>query len=199
MTNAIIYARVSTEEQNTDMQVEALKSVAEKSGWNVVDVKVEKVSGSKRRVSRPALDEALKAITQHKADKLLVWSVDRLGRSLPDLLNSLETIKAARGDLYIHQSGIDTSTAAGEAMFSMLGVFSTFERTILKERQRAGIKAAKAKGVRFGRPLRNVTSFQVRKMVRLRAEGLSLRAIGEKMKIPHTRVRQELQQAEKAA
>lgn len=199
MTNAIIYARVSTDEQDTDMQVEALKSVAEKSGWNVVDVKVEKVSGAKRRVSRPALDEALKAITQHKADKLLVWSVDRLGRSLPDLLNSLETIKAARGDLYIHQSGIDTSTAAGEAMFGMLGVFSTFERTILKERQRAGIKAAKAKGVRFGRPLRNVTSFQVRKMVRLRAEGLSLRAIGEKMKIPHTRVRVELQQAEKAA
>ena len=199
MTTAIIYARVSTDDQHTDMQVTELQAVAARSGWNVIDVKVEKISGLKRRASRPALDETLKAITQGKADKLLVWSVDRLGRSMSDLLNTLETIKAANGHLYIHQSAIDTATPAGEAMFGMLSVFSQFEKATAASRQRSGIEAAKARGVRFGRPKRVVSFTQRQKIVKLKAEGLSLREIGEQVKLNHTRVRAELMKAERAA
>jgi DNA invertase Pin-like site-specific DNA recombinase len=190
---AIIYARVSTKSQSTEQQVQELWQVASKAGWNVADVMTDEgISGTKGRDKRPALDEMLRAITQRKADRVMVWSVDRLGRSLQHLIATLNDIKAAGADLYIHQQAIDTSTPAGNALFGMLGVFAEFERAMISDRVISGLEKAKANGKTLGRPRRNVTAATLDEIVRLREEGLSLRKIGKLVGLPFNSVRAEL-------
>jgi len=190
----IIYARVSTKGQSTDRQVEELKAVAEKSGWEIADVKIDHgISGAKGRHQRPALDETLKAITQRKADRVMVWSVDRLGRSLQDLISTLNEIQAAGANLYIHQQAIDTSTAAGQALFGMLGVFSTFEREIIRERVISGLERAKAKGVKLGR--KPIPPIKIKEVHKLRSDGLTQTAIAKRVGITQAKVSQILKAA----
>ena len=187
----IIYARVSTKGQSTDRQVEELKAVAEKSGWEIAGVKIDHgISGVKGRHQRPALDETLKAITQRKADRVMVWSVDRLGRSLQDLISTLNEIQAAGANLYIHQQAIDTSTAAGQALFGMLGVFSTFEREIIRERVISGLERAKAKGVKFGR--KPIPPIKIKEVHKLRSDGLTQTVIAKRVGITQAKVSQIL-------
>jgi len=95
----------------------------------------------------------LKDAVRRRFDIVAVWAVDRLGRSLTDLLNTLQTLKQSKVGLFLHQQGIDTSTAAGNAFFQMLGVFAEFERAIIVERVNAGIARAKATGTKSGRPI----------------------------------------------
>ena len=152
MKNVARYARVSTVDQNVDMQVQQLKGIADKSDWKVTQTIIEKKSGSKSRSDRKGLDELLTAVTKREVDVVMVWSVDRLGRSLTDLVNTMETIKGAGANLYIHSQGIDTNTPAGKAMFQMTGVFAEFEKSMIQERVRAGLEVAKANGVQLGRP-----------------------------------------------
>lgn len=149
-----IYLRVSTDEQTTENQRLELESWAERAGHEVVDIYEDAgVSGAKGRQARPALDRLLKDGTRRKFDLVAVWSVDRLGRSLKDLLATLEEFQAARIELFLHQQGLDTSTPSGRAMFQMLGVFSEFERAMITERVKSGIARAKTRGTRSGRPL----------------------------------------------
>ena len=109
---------------------------------------------------RPQLDHTAASVagftgaltTQRKADRVMVWSVDRLGRSLQHLISTLNDIKGAGADLYIHQQAIDTSTPAGNALFGMLSVFAEFERSMIQERVKAGLQRARAKGTVLGRP-----------------------------------------------
>lgn len=148
-----IYARVSTASQNTDNQLNELRAVAENRGWLVVGEYVdEAISGSKGRDQRPAFDRLQKAAIRGEFDSVAAWSVDRLGRSLRDLLDFLGEIQASEVDLYLHQQGVDTSTPAGKALFQMLGVFAEFEKSMIKERVRSGLATAKAKGRVGGRP-----------------------------------------------
>jgi DNA invertase Pin-like site-specific DNA recombinase len=191
----VIYARVSTAQQDVDMQVLELQTVATRSGWDVVAIKKEIVSGGKARAKRPVLDEVLRMLTQRKVDKLLVWSTDRLGRSLVDLINTMETIKASGGSLYIHQQALDTASPAGEAMFAMLGIFSQFERSIIQERVRSGISAAKAKGVKFGRPKRKIGKQKLARMLELRDQKMSYRKIAAELDMPFSSVRDEIVKA----
>ncbi len=122
---AALYLRVSTDEQTTDNQRQALEATAEQRGWTVVKAyEDDGISGSKGRDKRPGLDEMLKDTTRGKFEVVLCWSVDRLGRSLADLIAGLQEIHSARVDLVLHQQAIDTTTPAGKAMFQMLGVFS---------------------------------------------------------------------------
>jgi len=153
------------------------------------------VSGGKARAKRPVLDEVLRMLTQRKVDKLLVWSTDRLGRSLVDLINTMETIKASGGSLYIHQQALDTASPAGEAMFAMLGIFSQFERSIIQERVRSGISAAKAKGVKFGRPKRKIGKQKLARMLELRDQKMSYRKIAAELDMPFSSVRDEIVKA----
>lgn len=149
---AALYLRVSTLDQTTENQRRELEHVAERAGWTIDQVYEDAgVSGAKGRDRRPAFDRLLKDATRRRFDLIAAWSVDRLGRSLPHLVSFLEDIHQLGIDLYLHQQGIDTTTPAGKAMFQMLGVFSEFERAMIRERVNAGLARAKANGKRLGR------------------------------------------------
>ena len=121
---AAIYARVSTDGQTTDNQLRELRQVAERNGWQIVQEYIDHgISGAKGREQRPAFDALWKGSTRREFDVVMVWAVDRLGRSLSHLVNFLDEIHAKKVDLFIHQQGIDTTTPAGHALFSMIGVF----------------------------------------------------------------------------
>jgi DNA invertase Pin-like site-specific DNA recombinase len=149
-----LYARVSTGEQTTENQLRELHQAAERHGWRVVGVYDDNgISGVVPGQDRPAMRRLLMAVGRREVDLVAAWSVDRLGRSLLDVLGFLGELQAKEIDLYLHQQGIDTSTPAGRALFSMLGVFSEFERAIIRERINAGLARARANGTRSGRPI----------------------------------------------
>ena len=148
-----IYLRVSTTEQTTANQRRELQAVAKRHGWSVVHVFEDAgVSGAKGRNERPALDAMLKTIARREVEMVAAWSVDRLGRSLTDLLDLLRELHAKGVDLFLHQQGLDTSTPSGRAMFQMMGVFAEFERAMIRERVLAGLARAKEQGTSLGRP-----------------------------------------------
>ena len=150
----VLYLRVSTANgQTTDNQRLELEAVAGRNAWRVVEVYEDAgISGAKGREKRPAFDRLLKAAVRREFDVIMAWSVDRLGRSLQDLVAFLSDIHARGIELYLHQQGIDTTTPSGKAMFQMMGVFAEFERAMVRERVLAGLKRARAKGKRLGRP-----------------------------------------------
>lgn len=148
-----IYLRVSTAEQTTESQRRELEAVAERAGWDVVEVFEDKaISGTKGRDQRPAYDAMLKAVTRREVDMVAAWSVDRLGRSMQELTAFLAELHGRGADLYLHQQALDTTTPSGRAMFGMMAVFAEFERAMIVERVNAGLARAKAQGKRLGRP-----------------------------------------------
>ena len=168
-----IYLRVSTKDQTTDNQRRELAQVAERAGWEVVQVFEDAgVSGAKRRDQRPAYDALLKAVARRQVDLVAAWSVDRLGRSMQDLVAFLEDLKGHGADLYLHRQALDTTSPSGRALFQMLGVFAEFEREMIKERVNAGLARARAQGRRLGRP--TVSSATEAKIRALRATGMGM-------------------------
>lgn len=165
-----IYLRVSTKEQTTENQRRELEVVAERAGWDVVRVFEDAgVSGAKGREKRPAYDALLKAVARREVDLVAAWSVDRLGRSMQDLVSFLEDLKGHGADLYLHQQALDTTTPSGRALFGMMAVFAEFERAMIQERVNAGLSRARAQGKKLGRP---TLSAEVEAEVRaLRTEG----------------------------
>lgn len=149
-----LYVRVSTTKgQTVKNQERELRSVGKRHGWNIVAVHADEgISGAKGRDKRPALDALLKMVARREIDLVAAWSVDRLGRSLQDLVTFLNELHAKGVDLYLHQQGLDTTTPAGKAMFQVMGVFAEFERAIIRERILAGLARARAEGRRGGRP-----------------------------------------------
>jgi DNA invertase Pin-like site-specific DNA recombinase len=148
-----LYLRVSTDEQTLSNQRRELRQVARQRGWRIVQTYEDQgVSGSKGRDKRPGFDQLLRDATSGKFDLIAAWSVDRLGRSLSDLVAFLSELQAVGVDLYLHKQGLDTSTPAGRAMFQMSGVFAEFELAMIRERTRAGMARARAQGKRIGRP-----------------------------------------------
>ena len=147
-----IYSRVSTDHQTTENQERELREIAERMGWSVLEVYRDNgVSGAKSRAERPAFDALCKDAARRRFDMVMAWSVDRLGRSLQDLVTFLSEIHAFGIDLFLHQQGIDTTTPAGKALFQMMGVFAEFERAMIRERVKSGLERAKAQGKRLGR------------------------------------------------
>ena len=130
-----------------DNQRLALQEVADRSGWNVVEVFEDRgVSGAKGRDRRPQFDRLLKAVTRRRIDMVAAWSVDRLSRSMQDLVSFLAELQGCNCNLHLHQQGLDTSTPTGRAMFQMCGIFAELERAILIERINSGIARARIKG-----------------------------------------------------
>jgi len=177
MKRVAIYLRVSTSKQDTDNQRRELEAVAARSGWHIERVYEDAgISGAKGRDKRPGLDAMLKAVNAKEFDMVAAWSVDRLGRSLTDLLGFLQGLHDKGVDLFLHQQGLDTSTTAGKAMFQMLGVFAEFERGIIRERVNAGLARAKAKGTKLGRrPVKPSVEARIRE---LKATGMGILKIG---------------------
>jgi DNA invertase Pin-like site-specific DNA recombinase len=149
-----LYVRVSTNEQTTENQIRELTQWAERAGHDVVKVYGDAgISGAKGRDKRPGFDAMLKAAAKREFDILAVWSSDRLGRSLPNLIEVLQTIRTTGRELYIHTQALDTSTASGRALFQMLGVFAELEREMIVARVNAGMTRAKCNGTRSGKAI----------------------------------------------
>jgi DNA invertase Pin-like site-specific DNA recombinase len=150
---AVIYVRVSTDEQSVENQEAELRATAERMGHEIVAVYRDKgFSGAKGRNGRPGFNAMHRDAARRRFDMVMAWSVDRLGRSLQDLVAFLSELHALKIELYLHQQGLDTTTPAGKAMFQMMGVIAEFERTLIQERVRAGMARAKREGKHVGRP-----------------------------------------------
>lgn len=180
MKRVALYARVSTDGQDTDNQLNELRTVTNRNGWHVVHEFVDRgISGSKGRDKRPAYNALLKVIARREVDIVAAWSVDRLGRSLQHLVSLLNDLHAKGVDLFLHQQGIDTATPSGKAMFQMCGVFAEFERAMIQERVKAGLAKAKAKGAQLGRP--RVAEAIEADIKALRQQGTGIKAIAKQL------------------
>jgi len=187
-----LYARVSTDGQSVENQLQELDAVARKEGWQIVQRYVDKgISGAKGRKNRPGFDGLCKAAVRREFDLIAAWSVDRLGRSLLDLVTFLKDIHAKGINLYLHKQGLDTTTPTGEMMFQMMGVFAQFERTMIVERVKAGLKRAKAEGRKLGRP--RVDGKVTAKVLALRREGKGMRKIARELGIGNATVQRILE------
>lgn len=184
---AAIYARVSTTNgQTPENQLRELRTVAKRSGWVITKEYVDEgISGAKGRDKRPAFNALCEAATRREIDVVMAWSVDRLGRSLTDLVGFLGDVHAKGIDLYLHRQGVDTTTPGGKALFQMLGVFAEFEREMIRERVNAGLARAREKGTKSGRPIGRPATARGKadRVKALRAKGLSAQAIADKLKI----------------
>jgi DNA invertase Pin-like site-specific DNA recombinase len=151
---AALYVGVSTDRQTVENQVAALTKVAEARGSQIVETFNDAgISGAKGRTDRPGLDQMLKDAQRGSFDVVMAWAIDRIGRSLVDLLNTIEGLKACGVDLYLDQQAIDTTTPSGKLMLQMTGAFAEFERAMIQARIHAGLRRAVANGRKLGRPL----------------------------------------------
>ncbi len=173
-----IYARVSTDGQTVENQLRELRKAARRHRWMVAATHTDEgKSGAKGRTGRPGFNALHQAIARREVDLVAAWSVDRLGRSLQDLVGFLGELHAKGVDLYLHQQGLDTTTPAGRAMFGMLGVFA---RAMIQERVRAGLERARRQGKRLGRP-KKATPMTILKIGAARDAGKSMRAIAHEL------------------
>jgi DNA invertase Pin-like site-specific DNA recombinase len=150
---AAIYVRVSTDKQTNENQLRELHQIAKRRGWEVVhEYRDAGISGAKGRDARPGLDDMLNDAQRRRFDIVMAWAIDRLGRSLLDLLGTIQTLEHCGVDLYLDQQAIDTTTPAGRLMFQVTGAFAEFERSMIKQRINAGLKRAVEQGKQLGRP-----------------------------------------------
>ena len=154
MKRAALYVRVSTDRQTVENQIARLTEIATARGWKIVQIFSDAgISGARARKDRPGLDEMLKQVQRHRFDLVMAWAIDRIGRSLIDLLGTIQHLEACGVDLYLDQQAIDTTTPAGKLMFHVTGAFAEFERSLIRQRIHAGLKRAVANGKTLGRPL----------------------------------------------
>lgn len=183
-----LYARVSSNDQQTiPMQIRAMHEYASKRGWTVA-VQVKEIgSGASQRQLR---EDLLAAARRRDIDAVLVWRLDRWGRSLPDLVTTLEELNHLGVGFVSLTEALDLTTPTGRALAGLLSVFAAFERDVLRERVRAGLAEARLMGKRLGRPLTaGLQSKQVRKLHRA---GLSKAEIARRLSIGRTSVRRIL-------
>jgi DNA invertase Pin-like site-specific DNA recombinase len=177
-----VYVRVSTQQQTTENQLLELYEVCERNDWTIVDEYNETVSGTKGVNDRKELDRMLKDASRKKFQKVVVWSVDRVGRSMKHLVSVLSQLKDLDIDIYSYKQGIDTSTTMGSSFFHMVGIFAELENNMRRERQIVGIKRALKDGVKFGR--KDVVDEDKEYQIwQLRTKGKSIRAIAKEVGI----------------
>jgi len=175
-----LYARVSTSNnQDPEMQLTELREYADRRGWQISEEYTDRgVSGSKE--SRPALNRLMADACRRRFDAILVWKIDRFGRSLKHLVNSLAELAALGVGFISLRDNLDLSTPSGRLMCQLIGAFAEFERALIQERVRAGIRNARAKGKRLGRPRVFVDAS---KIAALRAQGRSWSQIVDELGI----------------
>jgi DNA invertase Pin-like site-specific DNA recombinase len=184
-----ILVRVSTIQQTTENQLLDLYEVCERNDWTVVEEYNETISGTTASSQRSEIQRMIEDASRKKFDKLVVWSVDRLGRSMKHLVSVLSQLKDMNVDIYSYKQGIDTSTTMGASFFHMVGIFSELEHNLRAERQKIGIKRAMAQGVKFGR--KDVVDEDIEYQIyQMRTKGKSIRAIAKSVGISVGRTHQ---------
>jgi DNA invertase Pin-like site-specific DNA recombinase len=182
MRRAALYLRVSTDKQTVKNQETQLRQVAERRGWDVVVVYDDAgISGAKGRKDRPGLDRMLNDASKGKFDVVMAWAIDRVGRSLADLLGTIQHLEACHVDLYLDQQNIDTTTPMGKLIFQVTGAFAEFERSIIQQRVHAGIARARKHGTKSGAPIGRapIDPAKERLAHEALAKGMSYRAAAE--------------------
>jgi DNA invertase Pin-like site-specific DNA recombinase len=182
---AAIYVRVSTAEQNTDMQRNDLQEYADRRGYTIFHVYEDIITGAARE--RKALDRLIDDAKKRRFDVVLVWKFDRFARSLKMLIDHLELFQELGIDFISYQENIDTTTAMGKLVFSINAAYADFERSIIKERVKAGVKAKRAKTGRWGR--QELDKPTQEKIKALRAAQVSIRGIAKQLGISVNTVR----------
>jgi len=180
-----LYARVSTQngQQDPELQLRELREYCARRGWEVSGEYVDHISGSKDK--RPALDRLMADAHRRRFDAVVVWKFDRFARSVSHLLRALETFRALGIEFVSLSEQVDTSTPMGKMIFTVLGAVAELERSLIVERVKAGLRNARAKGKRLGRPRASVSATKIRE---LRAEGLTLREIARRCRVSKTTV-----------
>jgi DNA invertase Pin-like site-specific DNA recombinase len=174
-----LYARVSTLDkgQDTEVQLTDLRSYVQARGWTVVSEYVDKgQSGDKDR--RPELDRLMEDARKRKIDLIVCWRLDRLGRSLKHLILTLDELQGLGVGFVSYNENLDLTSSTGRLMFQLLGAFAEFERNMIRERVIAGLNHAKAKGKKLGRP---GVDLDREKLIELRDQGLTMRAMADKL------------------
>jgi putative DNA-invertase from lambdoid prophage Rac len=188
MFRAGLYARVSTNDQQTlPMQIRAMREYAARRGWTIALQVREVGSGAARREAREKL---LEAARRREIDVVLVWRLDRWGRSVTDLLATLQELDHLGVGFVSLTEALDLTTAAGRAMAAMLAVFASFEREILQERTRAGLAHARQNGKRLGRPA--TAAIHAAEIRKLHCAGVSKSEIARRVQVGRTSVRRIL-------
>ncbi len=180
-----VYARVSTLEQSTENQLEDLRSYVQQRGWEIWQEYIDAgISGTKD--SRPAINKLMNNARKRKFDTVLVWRFDRFARSTKHLVLALEEFKSLGIQFVSYQENVDTGSPLGNAIFTIIGAMAQLERDIIAERVKAGLRRAKNRGKRLGRP--KGTAQDVKRIIRLKNEGLSLRQIARRLRISKSTV-----------
>jgi len=185
-----LYARVSTLDkgQDVELQLSELRDFARQRGFEIVREYVDRgVSGAKE--SRPALNELMSDAGRRKFDAVLVWKLDRFARSVRHLVNALAEFDALKVSFISLRDNIDLTTPAGRLMFHVIAAMAEFERCLIAERVRAGMKRAQAKGKRLGQPRLSVDTVGI---LQMQSQGRSLRAISRDLGISDATVRRRL-------
>ena len=186
MKRVVIYARVSTDKQSTDRQVEQLKEIANNHQWDVVETYVDVCSGAK--TSRPNFDKLMKDAFARKFETVMCLELSRMGRNTKHLLDKVEKLNEKRIDLYIHNQQIDTSTPTGKLFFTVASAFSNFERDLIRERVISGLENAKKKGKVLGRRT-NLTEEVRIKIQQLRKDGIGIKKIAKQFHVAPDTIR----------
>jgi DNA invertase Pin-like site-specific DNA recombinase len=186
-----IYARVSTLiGQSPEMQLAELREYASRRGWEIFGEYVDSgISGSKE--SRPELNRLMSDVHLRRFDVVLCWKVDRFGRSLKHLVNALADLDSYGVAFVSLRDNLDLSTPSGRLMFQIIGAMAEFERSLIQERVRAGLRNAKLKGKTLGRPPLTLDRDRI---ARLRASGASIREISAQLEVSTATVHKALQQ-----
>jgi DNA invertase Pin-like site-specific DNA recombinase len=190
---AAIYTRVSTDKQTIENQLRSLREIAQRRGWEIVgEYKDAGISGAKGRDQRPGLDQMLADAQRRRFDVVMAWAIDRIGRSLIDLLGTIQSLEACGVDLYLDQQAIDTTTPMGKLMFQVTGAFAEFERSMIRQRINAGLKRAVAEGKQLGRP--QIEPEMERKIRAMLAKGVGINSVARELGVGNSvveRIRRE--------
>jgi len=186
-----IYARVSTDKQKVDMQLGELRLFAARSGWTIYKEYIDQ-SFTGANTNRPAFLDMMEAARKRKFNVLLVWKLDRLSRSLKDLINTLDELGSCGIDFVSYDNNLDTSTPTGKLVFQIVGAVAEFEKDIIRERVIAGLANARRKGKRLGRPPKAEALYAQARI--MRSEGLSFRKIGKQLGVDEGTIRKRLNQ-----
>ncbi|NQY74379.1 MAG: recombinase family protein [Candidatus Margulisbacteria bacterium] len=179
MKNVAIYARVSTHEQDPDMQLMALRDYAKKRDFHIFNEYVDIISG--KTETRENYDRLFANVRKRKIDIVLVWRFDRFARSTKALIIALDEFSGLGVDFISYQENIDTTSPLGRAVFTIIAAIAEFEKDMIVQRVKAGLEKAKSKGQQLGR--RPITEDQQTTIHSLRSKGLSIRQIAKKEKL----------------